>query len=150
MIKTEEAYKNALQRLEKDREYLAAYRAQLTEQGLTTDEITRVMEPQMSFHQQLNDEVTWYEGARRGDPQAIGSLRDLGRLLIALRIASGMSQRELATKLSVHESQISRDERNEYYGISMDRAQEIIEALNANLAITAQPRDIMVRDLLPP
>jgi transcriptional regulator with XRE-family HTH domain len=40
-------------------------------------------------------------------------LRGLGHLLIALRIAQGVSQRELAKRLEVHESQVSRDERNE-------------------------------------
>ena len=60
----------------------------------------------MSFHLQLREEVEWYESVRRGEFQAVTSLQDIGRLLIALRIASGMSQRDMATLLDVHESQI--------------------------------------------
>lgn len=61
------------------------------------------------------------------------NLRGLGHLLISLRIAQGMTQRDLAEKLGVHESQISRDERNEYFGIKVERAMKILDALNARL-----------------
>ena len=37
-----------------------------------------------------------------------------GHMLAALRIARGVSQRDLAGRLGVHESQVSRDKRNEY------------------------------------
>jgi DNA-directed RNA polymerase specialized sigma subunit len=138
MIETDAAYRNAVDRLKKDQEYLTAQRVQLEQQGLTEREIVRVLEPQISFYEQLKDEVAWYESARRGDPQAVDSLKEIGRLLIALRIASGVSQQELAERLHVHESQLSRDERNEYFGISVDRAQEIVDALRANISVTAR------------
>ena len=71
------------------------------------------------------------------------NLRGLGQLLITSRIAQGISQRELANRLGVHESQVSRDERNEYFGISVDRAVKVIDALNVHLttrvAIEALP-----------
>ena len=47
-----------------------------------------------------------------------------------------MSQRELAAQLSVHESQVSRDERNEYHGITVDRAIKILETLGVKLQTT--------------
>ena len=57
----------------------------------------------------------------------------IGRLLIAVRIAQGMTQRELAERLAVHESQVSRDERNEYHGITVERASRILEALGVTV-----------------
>jgi transcriptional regulator with XRE-family HTH domain len=60
-------------------------------------------------------------------------LRGLGQLLIALRVAQGISQRELARRLGVHESQVSRDERNEYFGITLERAVKVLDALNVRL-----------------
>jgi hypothetical protein len=33
----------------------------------------------------------------------------------------------------VHESQISRDERNEYHGITVERASRILDAMNVRL-----------------
>lgn len=53
--------------------------------------------------------------------------------MIAARITQGISQRELAKRLNVHESQVSRDERNEYFGITLERAVKILDALEVRL-----------------
>jgi transcriptional regulator with XRE-family HTH domain len=59
-------------------------------------------------------------------------------LLTGLRIAQGVSQRELARRLGVHESQVSRDERNEYFGITVERAVKVLDALNVHLRTTVE------------
>ncbi len=69
---------------------------------------------------------------------AIRNLRGIGHLLIALRIARGISQRQLAERLGVHESQVSRDERNEYHGITLDRAARVLDALGVELRSTVE------------
>ena len=38
-----------------------------------------------------------------------------------------------AAKLGVHESQVSRDERNEYHGITVERAIKILDTLGVKL-----------------
>lgn len=43
------------------------------------------------------------------------------------------SQRDLAARLGVHESQVSRDERNEYHGITLERAGRVLDALKVKL-----------------
>jgi transcriptional regulator with XRE-family HTH domain len=48
-----------------------------------------------------------------------------------LRIAADVSQADLAKRLDVDPSQVSRDERNEYHGITIDRAAKIIRAPSA-------------------
>jgi len=53
--------------------------------------------------------------------------------MIALRIASDNSQRELARQLGVHEPQVSRDERNEYFGATLERAGKVLDAQGARL-----------------
>ena len=67
-------------------------------------------------------------------------MRGLGQLLVSLRIARGLTQRELAERLGVHESLVSRDERNEYHGITLDRAARILDALGYELRSTVVPR----------
>ena len=52
---------------------------------------------------------------------------------MALRIAKGLTQRELAEHLGVHQSQVSRDERNEYHGITLERARRILHAMNVDV-----------------
>lgn len=44
-----------------------------------------------------------------------------------------VSQGELAKRLGVHESQVSRDERNEYFGITLECAIKILDTLNVRL-----------------
>jgi transcriptional regulator with XRE-family HTH domain len=44
-----------------------------------------------------------------------------------------MTQRQLAERLGVNETAVSRDERNEYHGITVDRATKVLEALGARI-----------------
>ena len=101
--------------------------------GLSEEEVRRAMEPVLSFRAQLEEEVEWFERVRRRDFGVTRDLSAVGTLLIALRIANGLSQRELAEKLGVSEAQVSRDERNEYHGITVDRAQRVLDAMNETL-----------------
>jgi ribosome-binding protein aMBF1 (putative translation factor) len=91
------------------------------------------MQPLRSFQAQWTEEVEWAERVRRREFPAITRLTQIGRLLIALRIAQGLTQRELAQRLGVSVSLVSRDERNEYHGVTVERAQRILDALNETL-----------------
>jgi ribosome-binding protein aMBF1 (putative translation factor) len=133
MIRNEAEYKEAVTRLSEERGRLDMHRARLRETGLSDAEIKRVIDPMESFHLQLSEKAESYERLKRGEFDELHNLRGFGHLLIALRIARGISQRELAKRLDVHESQVSRDERNEYFGITLERAERIIEALNVHL-----------------
>lgn len=133
MIRNETEYQEASTRLTDERKRLAEHRARLREAGLNEDEIKRVIDPMESFHLQLQEEVESYERLKRGEFEDLENFRGFGHLLISLRIAQGMSQRELAKRLKVHESQVSRDERNEYFGITLERAIKILDALNVRL-----------------
>jgi ribosome-binding protein aMBF1 (putative translation factor) len=133
MIRNETEYQQAATRLTDERNRLADHRARLKKAGLSKEEIKRVIDPMESFHLQLEEEVESYERLKRGEFDDLDNLRGLGQLLISLRIAQGVSQRELAKRLKVHESQVSRDERNEYFGITLERAIRILDALNVRL-----------------
>ncbi len=133
MIRNEAEYQEASARLADERNRLAEHRARLKEAGLSDAEIKRVIDPMESFHLQLREETESYERLKRGEFDDLDNLRGLGHLLISTRIAQGISQRELARRLGVHESQVSRDERNEYFGITLERAVKILDALNVRL-----------------
>jgi DNA-directed RNA polymerase specialized sigma subunit len=137
MIRSDNEYKAAVERIRAEKQALDAQRLELKRQGHTADEIKRATDPFHSFHLQLVEEVEHYESLRRGQVPAIDDLRNIGQLLISLRIAAGLSQRELAERLGVHESQISRDERNEYSGVTIERAAKILDTLNADVNISA-------------
>jgi DNA-binding XRE family transcriptional regulator len=130
MIRTDAEYQNAVGRLAKDQEVIDLQRAKLIEMGLPTDQVEYALQPSQSFHAQLQEEVDAYENMRRGNLGLVDDLTSIGRILIGLRIANGFTQKELADALDVSESVVSRDERNEYHGISVERAQRIIDALD--------------------
>jgi ribosome-binding protein aMBF1 (putative translation factor) len=133
MIRNETEYQEASVRLAEEKTRLAEHCGRLREAGLTDMEIKRVIDPMESFHLQLQEEVESYERLRRGEFDDLDNLHGLGHLLISTRIAQGISQRELARRLEVHESQVSRDERNEYFGITLERAVRVLDALNVRL-----------------
>jgi hypothetical protein len=145
MIRNETEYQEASARLSEERNRFADQRSRLREAGLSDEEIKRVIDPMESFHLQLQEEVESYERLMRGEFDELENLRGLGHLLISLRIAQGISQPDLAKRLGVvHESQVSRDERNEYYGITLERAVKILDALNARLhtKVEIPPREM--------
>ena len=142
MIRNEREYKEALSRLEKDREVVEAQRRALVGSELSEEGVERALGPMLSFHAQLEEEVEWYERVRRREFAVSHDVRDIGRTLIALRIANGLSQRELAEKLGVSEPQVSRDERNEYNGITIERAQRVLEAMGESLRIQVEDKPL--------
>lgn len=139
MIRTDAEYRNALERLDEEAETLDRQRAHLRqEMGLSDDEMERAMQPMISFSKQLEEEVEVYERMKRGDLGELQSLRAIGRWLIGARIARGLTQEELAERLDVSPSQVSRDERNDYRGITVDRAQRIMDALGVRFEAGAE------------
>ena len=68
----------------------------------------------------------------------------MGKTLIAYRIYLGLSQQELADRLGVSASQVSRDERNEYYGATLERLQEVMEAMRMISKTEIQSQDLML------
>ena len=133
MIRNESEYKEAVKRIADEAARLKAERAKLQEHDLSKEEIKRALDPMRSFHEQLKEEVESYERLKRGEFEGLRNFEGVGRLLIALRIAQGISQRDLSERLGVHESQVSRDERNEYHGVTVERANRILEALGVEL-----------------
>ena len=103
MIRTQAEYRESLERLAAERKRVRDQDKQLRAEGLTPTARKRILDPLRSFAGQVAEEVASYERLQRGDVGELENLRGFGRLLIALRISRGMTQRELAEKLGVHE-----------------------------------------------
>lgn len=133
MIRTDAEYQRALERLDNDLETIHKQKEKLDEMDLSEEEVKRAMEPLVSFHEQLKEEVEAYEKLKRGDFGTLYNLTSIGRWLIGLRIARDWTQSELADRLGVSQAQVSRDENNEYHGISVEKAQRIFEVFNTRI-----------------
>lgn len=130
MIRTEKEYLNAVNRLDEERKIMEQQRAHFKELVHTDEELERLMQPLHSFHNQLKEEVEAYEGMKRGNLGTLCDLTNIGRWLIGVRIYLGKSQKEFAEVLGVSEAQVSRDENNEYHGITVEKANRILETFN--------------------
>ncbi len=133
MIKTEHEYLEAKQRLEAEFKKIAEHKNKMKKAGLTKDQAKLALDPLSSFAMQLQEEVEEYEKLKRGQFDIIENLNGLGHTLVALRIFKGVKQKELADKMNVTESQVSRDERNEYHGASIEKIQKVLNALDVKL-----------------
>jgi DNA-directed RNA polymerase specialized sigma subunit len=139
MIRTDADYQQARARLLDEKKRLSEHEARLKVKGMGPAELKRALDPLRSFTLQLDEEVEAYERMQRGSFEPIENLEGLGRLLIAARIFRRISQRELAKMLGVHESQVSRDERNEYRSITVERASRIPEVLRVRMTSEMRP-----------
>lgn len=133
MIRNDTELQEVTKRLQEEAERIRQQHKHLEAMNLSKEEIKRVLDPVRSFHQQLKEEVQGYERLKRGEFDELHNFDGLERLLVALRIAKGLTQRELAERLGVHESQVSRDERNEYHGVTLERARRILEAIGVDV-----------------
>jgi len=83
----------------------------------------------------LMTEIHEYEMLRSGKVKSIelGSLAELPEGLIRARIATGLTQRELATRLGLREQQIQRYESTRYDGVSFARIVDVADALGVRV-----------------
>jgi HTH-type transcriptional regulator / antitoxin HipB len=106
-------------------------------QTMPTNQISAI---EKSFQQQIDDlqvELKEYDDLKAGKLLiTLSSIEDLPKVLIQKRISSGMTQRELAEKLSIKEQMIQRYESTAYESISFQRLMEVWNALDASIPMT--------------
>jgi transcriptional regulator with XRE-family HTH domain len=68
-------------------------------------------------------------GRKMADPRERGNIDHVKHLLVLLRLAKGISQKELAQRLGVNESDILYDEEHHYLGLTTEKAIQILKAL---------------------
>ena len=89
----------------------------------------------------LENQIRKYDALRQGIAPFQGKdLKDLGAYLVDARIASGVTQKELAEKLGVSQPMIFKYEANAYQGYSLDVLDKVIYILNVSVDLTAWKR----------
>ena len=84
-----------------------------------------------SVVQQLVDEILAYQELSEDPPSRIEyeGIGELAHSLVRARIASGLTQAELADRIGVHENQIQKYESTDYEQASLARLREIEDAM---------------------
>jgi DNA-binding XRE family transcriptional regulator len=136
VLNTQREYEQTQQLLEQWRASGEKLRASIEAAGLSPDHVELAMQPHLAMQDQFEGQLAWYDNARNGTIRPLPDLKAIGLSLIALRIAKGLTQRQLAERLGVNEAQVSRDEKNEYHGVSVERAQRVINALEGSVTVT--------------
>ena len=138
MIRTEEEYIAAVERVEDEAIAIEKERQRLLGLGLSEEQAEYPLQPAVTFREQYLDEIEEYERLRRGQLDNSFNLMGIGRRLVQARIYRRMTQQELAAKLGITAQQVSRDERNEYHNAGIERIKKVMEALG--LEMTSQFR----------
>lgn len=83
----------------------------------------------------LQEQLDQYDALKAGKVKGrrVSSLRELPVLLIEGRIAAGLTQRELAKRLDLAEQQIQKYEATMYASASLERLQEVADALGLEI-----------------
>jgi transcriptional regulator with XRE-family HTH domain len=138
MLKNETEYRRAVQEVTEQRGRLEQQIDRLRSERLTDEQVRVAMEPLWAYHRQLAGEIERYERIKRGEFDMLRNLDRLGELLIAVRIYLGLTQAELAERLGVDSSVVCRDERNEYHGVTLERAAKILNAMRVELRTSVE------------
>jgi hypothetical protein len=133
MIKNDIQYKNTKHKIKIAKLEQIELKKMLAESSFTQDQEDRALEPIQAFYQQFEDEVAYYEYLKAGNLPEL-NLNNLGKFLIELRIARGISEIDLADSLKLSVTDVERNEYNEYHGISIQRWSIILKAINKDLA----------------
>ena len=139
MLRTDRDYQAALTDCEEAAARLAALRTSLEDRGYSADTLEDLLDSETAFVAQIQSMIDVYQRARVNRDIGQVSLSAVGFMLIQMRTAAGLTQHELAVRLGVSDSLVSRDERNDYHGITVERAARIADALGWAIVLTAAP-----------
>ena len=108
--------------------------------GLPSKALAAMREGTQSRIDELEAQLAEYEVQKSGKTTTItvNSLRDISMPLITARLEERLSLEALAKRLNLPEKQIQHYEATGYAGISIELAQEVVDALNGkvNLVFT--------------
>jgi len=147
MIRNESEYRVAVQRLKAAEVRMNTQLQSLAAMDLSPQVVERMMESLRAPYSELIDEIECYAQSKNCQRAEVDDLNALGRALIGMRIAQGITQRELAQRVNVSEQTISRSELNEHRGISLERAARLFEALDVRVKLTVERKPDAARSV---
>jgi len=134
MIKNERQYRITKAQAAKLDAALESFKKQSANDRTTHPRLIKAQEDALrSQLKSLQEELHEYDELKMGEvpPPDLRYIAVVPQHLIRARIASGLSQKELAERLGMQEQQIQRYEAIEYECVSFARISEIAEALQA-------------------
>jgi len=137
MLRTEKELEGAKKQLSKLNELYETQMTELQGKGLSKKQAEESLSSSFTYAKQCQEEIDLYERLKKGELPPEDHFASLGRYFVAARIARKMTQRQLAERLNVKESAVSRDERNEYHGMSTDKMYKVAAVLGLKVLVQA-------------
>lgn len=134
MIKNERQYRIAKAQVAKFEEALKAFLTESRKEHKTHARLIKAQKDAMKSQlDSLRRELSEYEDLESGNmpPPDLEYISVVPRDLIRARIASGLSQKQLAERLGMPEQQIQRYEAKEYESVSLARISEVARVLQS-------------------
>lgn len=94
------------------------------------------MNPDMRMFKAAKHDLAVYENLKAGKLPKNLEFVTLGRQIVSLRIAAGLSQVQLAAVLGEEARKIDHDERNDYQSVTLAYAQRVLSALKLQVRLT--------------
>lgn len=86
--------------------------------------------------EELNSEINEYESLTSKELHVLEiNTKDLQKAIVSFRIASGLTQKDIADKLEIQEQQIQRYEQNDYLTASFERIIQILQTLEVEVIL---------------
>lgn len=131
-------YKTAKRKLSQLTSQLLKKSQKYKRDGLGRKERKRLMIPDIRQLKAARKEIAAYEQLVDGKLPRHFEFINIGKQLIYLRIANGLSQVDLAAKLGEEARKIDSDERTEYQHVTVAYIQRVIGVLNARIRMSAK------------
>lgn len=141
MIKSDREKARKLQEIKDCEKIIEQNRELLTRIGLPEEQISANIQPTIEIRDRIQMEVEEYDSLQSGKEPSATSIEGIGDLLVKLRIFQKLTQKALADKIGVDETQVSRDERNHYKGVSLERLLKVVTALGVNVEVTVHKQE---------
>lgn len=138
MIVTQKQYKITLARIDEiDSDLVHFDEIALAGQGIDPIIINAQRRSLESERDRLKRDASRYTALREG---RVGELRSddiggLGLALVEARLAMGLTQKKLASRLNIKEQQVQRYEQDRYQSASLARIQEVTRALETDTSV---------------
>lgn len=135
MIKNDRQYKITRSQADRFRASVSDLGRDIDAPGPTRLELAQLnaLESQLA---DLEEQLREYEHLKSGEVRVfrVNNFDELPKALIRARIAAGLTQKDLADRLGLHEQQIQQYEANEFASASFSRLKQIAEAVGVMVA----------------
>jgi HTH-type transcriptional regulator/antitoxin HigA len=141
MITNEREYKITLKQIERFRKAIEDFDLKTATDRLGSKILAKAeLEAMSSEFENLSEQVREYEAVKSGTIETLKAttLSELPTILIKARIAKGLTQKQLAEKLGLHEQQIQRYEADNYATAKLDCLSNVAEALDLTISEIAE------------